>query len=112
MVEVLSLEQHSDPELFAEPEALGEQRRPAGVVAQDRRQIGTEARIGPGVAEARLELVAGGHERLGDEAATELTEATRLGGLGHQGVGVELRSVGHGQPLGVRGVEIYSSAQS
>ena len=50
-------------------------RRPAGVVAQQRVELGAEGGIGPGVAEGRLQLLAGRHQRLGDEAPAELAEA-------------------------------------
>ena len=51
VVEVLALEQHAHTELVAEVVALGEDRRPAGVVAQHVVELRAERRIGPRVAE-------------------------------------------------------------
>ena len=95
VVEVLALEQHAHAELLAQAEALGEDRRAAGVVAQDRVELGPEAGVGPGVAEAGLELLACRDQRLGHEAAAELAEPARGVGLGHQRVGVEALGLAH-----------------
>ena len=47
VVEVLTLEQHANAELLAQPEALGEHRGAPGVVAQDRVELAAEAGVGP-----------------------------------------------------------------
>ena len=69
------------PSSLAEVVALGEDRRAAGVVAQDVVEL---ARGTPGsaqaVAERRLQLLARRHKRLGDEPPAELAEAA--GGVG------------------------------
>ena len=75
VVEVLALEQQADAELPAEVVALGEDRRPAGVVAQHGVELGAEHRVGPRLAERRLQLLARRHQRLRDVAAAELAEA-------------------------------------
>ena len=75
MVEVLALEQQAQAEPVAEVVALGQRRRPAGVVAQEGVELGAEARVGPRLAEGRLQLLAGGHQRLGHEPPAEVAEA-------------------------------------
>jgi hypothetical protein len=87
VVQVLALEQHPHPEATAEVVALGEDRRPPGVVTQDVGELGAEAGIGPGGAERSLQLLAGRHERLGDEPPAELAEATGPRGLLHEAAG-------------------------
>ena len=62
------------PSSRAEVVALGEDRRPAGVVAQDVVELGAERRVGPRLAERRLQLLARRHERLGHEPPAELAE--------------------------------------
>ena len=64
--------------------ALGERRRPAGVVAQQVVELGAEGGVGPRVAERGLELLARGDERLGDEATAELAEPSVGVRLAHQ----------------------------
>ena len=78
VVEVLPLEQQAQPELAAEVVALGEDRRPAGVVAQHGVELPAEPGVGPRLAERRLQLLARRHERLGDEPAAELAEAAEV----------------------------------
>ena len=109
VVEVFALHEHADAQLLAQAEALGQHRRAPGVVAQDRVQLVAERGVGPGDAEALVELLAGGDQRLGHEAAAELAEPTGEVWFGHDRVGVDLRlrrsGVGHG-------VGSHSSAQS
>ena len=47
VVEVLALEQHPHAQLVGQPVALGQRRRPPGVVAQQVVQLGAEGRVGP-----------------------------------------------------------------
>ena len=87
MVEVFALEQQAQPELLGQPLALGQRRRPPGVVAEQVVELAPEGRVGPGLAERPLELDAGRHERLGDEPTAELTEAAVARGLAHEAAG-------------------------
>ena len=80
MGQVLSLEEDAHPEALGQPEALGHGRRAAAVVAQQARQLVAELGIGPGVVEPLLEFEARRHQRLGDEAASELAETAVLAG--------------------------------
>ena len=84
VVQVLALEQQADAELRAEVVTLGEDRRPPGVLTQQRVELAAVDRICPRVLECLLQLLARGHERLGHEAPTELAEAPALAGFGHQ----------------------------
>jgi hypothetical protein len=78
VVEVLPLEQHAHTELVGEPVALGEGRRAAGIVPEQVVEAQAERRVGPGLPEGNLELLACGYEGLGDETPAELSE-TALG---------------------------------
>ena len=84
VVEVLALQQQPHAQLTAEVVALGDDRRAPGVVAQDVVELPAEDRVGPRLAEGRLQLLARRHERLGHEAPAELAEAAGRRGLPHQ----------------------------
>ena len=72
------------PSSSAEVGALGEQRGPAGVVAQQPVVLAPEPRVGPRLAEGGLELLAGRDERLGHEQAAEAAEPAARPGVGHE----------------------------
>ena len=74
VVQVLALEQQPDAEACAEVLALGERRRPAGVVAQQVVELGAERGVAPTRRGTRPRALAGGDESLGDEAPAELAE--------------------------------------
>jgi hypothetical protein len=74
--QVLPLEQHPHPQALRQARALGHRRRTAAVVAQQPVELGAERRVRPRIVETLLELEARRHQRLGDEAAPELAEAT------------------------------------
>ena len=76
VVQVLPLEQQPQAQPVPQVAALGEGRRPAGVVAQEGVEVGPEAGVGPGLPERGLQLLAGRDEALGDEAPAELAEAS------------------------------------
>ena len=75
--QVLPLEQHPDAELLGQPAAFGDRGGSAAVVAEDAVELGPERRVGPGVAERRLEFDAGRHQGLGDVAPPEVPEPAR-----------------------------------
>ena len=79
--EVFALEQHAHPEPLREPVALGDRGRPARVARQQRRVLVAESGVDPRFAKVVLELLERGHERLGREAAAELTEPTETDGF-------------------------------
>ena len=98
VVEIFALEEHPYAQLFTEPKTLGKHRRAAGIVAQDRVELGPKRRVCPCLTKSSFELLAGRHERLGHEPPTELTESARIRGLGHQRFGIDLGGridVGH-----------------
>ena len=82
MVEVLPLQEEAAAQLLGQPVALGERRRPAGVVRQEDVQLGPEPLIGPRLPEGGLELLAGGHQGLGHEATAEAAEPPHRTGIG------------------------------
>jgi hypothetical protein len=73
--QVLAFEQEAHPEPVGEAAALGHRRGPSGVAAEQGGELGPERVGGPGLPKGGLEVVEGGDERLGDEAATEVAEA-------------------------------------
>ncbi len=79
--EILSLEPDAGAShLGGQPVGEVQRGAAADVVAPEGRQLGSERRIAQRVCERRLQLVQGGHHRLGDEApaeATEMAEAVR-----------------------------------
>ena len=96
VVEVLPLEEDPAPELGTEPLALGEDRRPAGVVAEQVVELAAERRVGPRLAEGDLELLARGHQRLGDVAAAEPAEATVGAGSPMKAARSSVRAIAEG----------------
>ena len=94
VVEVLPLEQQPQAELGREATALVEQRRPAGVGAQQLVQLGPEGGVGPRLAEGLVQRLAGGDERLGHELATEAAEASTVGRRAHDLESTSDRRVG------------------
>ena len=74
MVEVLTLQEQTTTQFLGEVVAFGHRRRPAGVVGEQPVQLGPVCRVGPGIAERRLEFQDGGNQRLGDEASAEVAE--------------------------------------
>ena len=72
------------PKPLGEARALGHRRGTAAVVAQEAVEPGTEGGVGPGVVELLLELEAGRHQRLGDEATAELAEPAVGSRLAHE----------------------------
>ncbi len=84
VVEVLALEQQADAELAPEVVALGEDRRPPGVLVEDVAQVEPERRVGPCIEERFLELEARRHQGLGDEPPAELAETAGGVGRGEQ----------------------------
>ena len=98
--QVLALEQHPAAGLGAEPGHLGDQRRPARVVVQQPAQLGLELRVGLGRRVLRGQLVQGGGQRFGGEAAA--VDAEVAGRVGHDstragipGAGADV--AGHGR---------------
>ena len=80
VVEVLALEEQPTPELLAEVVTLG-QRAMAGRRSRSAAcEFGPELRVRPRLAERGLQLLAGGHQCLGNEATTELAEAAGASG--------------------------------
>ena len=80
VVEILALEDQAHAEPAPEVVALGEDRRPTGVLRVHRGQLGAERGIDPCLVEGRFEFLTRRHERLGHEASAELAEAA--GGVG------------------------------
>ena len=75
VVEVLALEQHArSAGVLAELRHVGERRRAAGVVAQQRLQFGAERGIGLGLVEGSGQVVDRGDERFGDESTAVRAE--------------------------------------
>ena len=69
--EIFALEQHPHAQHLGQAGRLGDRGWPASVGAQQAGQPGPEARVGPGLPESRLELLARRHERLWDETPAE-----------------------------------------
>ncbi len=64
--------------------ALGQRGWSAAVLDEQGVELLDERRVGPGLAERGLELGTSRHQRLGNEAATELAEAAGRVGIAHQ----------------------------
>ena len=84
VVEVLALEQQADTEVRAEVVAFREDRRAAGVVAQQLVERRAEHGVRPGLAERGLEFHASGYQRLGHETPSEVAETALGSGVSHQ----------------------------
>ncbi len=84
VVEILALQEQAQTEFLTEAVALGQARRTTGVVAEHRGEFLAPFRVVPRLVEGPLELLAGRHERLGDESPAELPKTTRIIGLAHQ----------------------------
>ncbi len=111
VVEVLALQQQPQPEPGAEVVALGEDRRPAGVVAQDLVELGTERGIGPRLPERRFQLLARRDQRLGDEAPAELAEPALRARLAHQAL-LDVGGAAHRCPVEARSLIHRSSRRA
>ncbi len=82
--QVLALEQDPYAQLLGEPRALGDRRRAPPVVGQQVVELEVERRIGPRLLEGLLEIEAGRHQRLGNEASAEVAETPVGTRLAHQ----------------------------
>ena len=85
--QVLSLEEDADAQTLGQARALGNRGRTSSVVAQETVQFGAEGRVRPGVVEPLLQLEAGRHQRLRDEAAAELAEPAVGRRVTHEALG-------------------------
>ena len=110
--QVLALEQHPDPELLGEPPALGDRSRPAPVVAQDPVELGPEGGSAQASANAALQLLAGRHQRLGDEPAPEVAEPAVRSRPPHERVAGTVRPSGSRRGVGDAPDRRHRSIQS
>ena len=83
--QVFALQQHTNAETLREPVALGDRSGTTGVRREQFGELGAERVVAPCLAEVALEIDERGHERLGDESATELSEATEVDRFGPGG---------------------------
>jgi hypothetical protein len=84
VVEVLALEEDAGAAgVLGKPAGVVQPRRAADVVGEELGELGLERGVAAGVAVGGVELVEGGHERLGDEpAAVRAEPAADVGDLG------------------------------
>src|ERR1019366_6182733 len=92
--QVLALEQHAHAQLLRESSALGDRRGTPGVVCQQIVELPVEFGISPRLLEGLLEIEAGRHQGLGNEASPEFTEAPVGTGLAHKAAHVSRQSYG------------------
>ena len=83
--EVFALQQHAHAEAFREPVTLGDRRGTAGVRREQLGELGAERVVAPRGAEVAFEIDERRHQRLGNEAAAELAEATETDRFGPGG---------------------------